>query len=138
MNKQIILCSHGRLCEGMLDTLRIFSLDQAMPIRAIPFYTEGVDSEAQLSQLADSITADQQVLIFTDIAYGSVHQQVMLQFGDWDNVTVITGMNLPLVLELAATGQAWTTALIDAKIKAAQKAILCADSLSFTMSEEDE
>ena len=57
----------------MLDTLKVFSLDQAMPIRAIPFYTEGVDSEAQLSQLADSITADQQVLIFTDIAYGSVH-----------------------------------------------------------------
>ena len=78
------------------------------------------------------------MLIFTDIAYGSVHQQVMLQFGDWDNVTVITGMNLPLVLELAAIGQGWTKALIDAKIKAAQKAIVCADSFSFNLSEEDE
>ena len=53
-------------------------------------------------------------------------------------MTVITGMNLPLVLELAAIGQGWTKALIDAKIKAAQKAIVCADSLSFNLSEEDE
>ncbi len=136
--KRLIFCSHGRLCEGILDTLKIFSLFDDKTMKAIPFFTGKTDGEAQLDELAASITAEDQVLIFTDIAYGSVNQQVLLRFSDWDNVYILTGMNLPLILELVASQQEWSCSLIETKVEEARKSILFCRNLPNKASDEDE
>ena len=50
--KKILFCSHARLCEGMLDTLKVFTLYDEKTMQAIPFYTEGVDSVRLLEEAA--------------------------------------------------------------------------------------
>ncbi len=136
--KKIVFCSHGRLCEGMLDTLKVFSLYEEKRMEAIPFYTEGIDAEARLNAYKERLQAEDQLLIFTDVAFGSVNQWVMAAFQDFSNVFIVTGMNLMIVLELLSLDGAWTEAAVSAKVEEAQASIQFTRKMSFSLSEEDE
>lgn len=98
---KVLLASHGRLCEGMLDTLKIFVSD-VDSITAIPYYVEGVDSEAAFTSFKASIKENDKVLVFTDIMMGSVNQNIVVQLQAYSNVHIVSGFNLPMVLELIA------------------------------------
>ncbi len=136
--KKILFCSHGRLCEGMLDTLKVFSLYDEKTMQAIPFYTEGVDSDRLLEEAAAQIGPQDQLLILTDIAFGSVNQQIMIRFKDWDNVFVLSGMNLMIVLSVLAPTEKWTEDFFAEKTLEARDSIVSMGSLPVTMEEEDE
>ena len=97
----VILMSHGRLCEGMLDTLKIFTADPHR-IQTLPLYTEDAaeDPEQALKSMLSQIGDQETTLIFTDILWGSVNQKVWVLAGEAQNIHIITGMNLPVILEL--------------------------------------
>ena len=97
---KILLLSHGRFCEGALDTLKIFLPDTDF-VTAIPFYTQGVNGDELLEDYIASIAADDVVLVFTDLLTGSVNQKVMQGLGQLPNVLVVTGFNLPALFEAA-------------------------------------
>lgn len=102
---KVLLMSHGNLCRGMLDTLQIFVSDVSH-ITAIPFYTqEELNPLEELEAYAKTIQENDLVLIFTDILWGSVNQKVMVELGSKDNVHVITGFNLPVILEIISAGE---------------------------------
>lgn len=136
--KRTVFCSHGRLCEGMLDTLKIFSLYDENTMSAIPFYTEGVDAEEQLNKIEERLGAQDQLLIFTDVAFGSVNQAIMARFQTKPNCFIVTGMNLMVVLELLAVEGALDEALVLEKVEAARPSILFTRKMSLTIGEEDE
>ena len=62
----------------------------------------------------------------------------MLKFSDWHNVTILTGMNLALVLGISGNSAGLTAELIEAKIESARSAISACLRLTREMSEEDE
>ncbi len=100
---KVLLLSHGRLCEGMLDTLSIFStkLDS---VSAIPFYVDGINSEELLQEFIQRIE-DEKVIIFTDILWGSVNQKVYALGKEKENVHIISGFNLPILLEIISSNE---------------------------------
>lgn len=136
--KKILFCSHGRLCEGMLDTLKVFSLYDPQTMTAIPFYTEENDGELRLDQYIAELHPEDAVLVFTDVAFGSVSQTLMLKLGERENVTILAGMNLMLVLELAGCDFPLALPLIEEKIQSARASILDTRSLKMELNEEDE
>lgn len=136
MNK-IIFCSHGRLCEGMLDTLKVFSLyDEKMV--AIPFYTEGIDGESLLTEILDTIKEEDQVVIFTDLQFGSVNQYVMQKCKGRENIHVISGMNLMVVLEILSAECSFSEDFIRQKVLDSQSSIVYINDLQHNMTDEDE
>ena len=98
---KILLASHGNLCLGMLETLRLFTQD-TRHIQAIPFYTEepGRNPQAELDDFIRSLQETDIAIVLTDILWGSVNQQLMMKLNDKPQVHLITGLNLPLLLEL--------------------------------------
>lgn len=134
---KIILCSHGRLCEGLLDTLGVFSL-QHDSIIAIPFYCEGIDGEVLLNQVAETFNEEEPVLIFTDLFYGSVNQCIMQKFYHKDNIHIIAGMNLMVVMEFAAMDEPLTEELIEEKVNLCKEALIYTRRMKRNESEEDE
>ncbi|WP_180994530.1 PTS fructose transporter subunit IIA [Clostridium sp. chh4-2] len=95
---KILIATHGKMCEGMLDTLHIFSADIDM-VTAIPFYTEGVDGDTELETYMKNISKDDIAVALTDIPGGSVNQKLYKYVSD--NVHVISGVNFPLLCGLA-------------------------------------
>lgn len=96
---KVCIATHGELCVGLLKTLNIF-INDTSAIEAIPFYGEGdIDGEVILKKYIDEVGTEP-TLIFTDILWGSVNQITTRYALGKPNVHVITGVNLPLVLEL--------------------------------------
>lgn len=100
MNKNIILCSHSRLCEGMLDTLELFSMKNEH-VFAVPFYTDALDGEQRLKEISEQISPEDITVIVTDVAFGSVNQIASRLFLDKPNFYLLSGMNLPMLMELS-------------------------------------
>lgn len=136
MNR-FLFCSHGRMAEGMLDTLKIFSLYNPESMQAIAFYTESMDGEAMLKKAMAQISPEDQVVIFTDVLFGSVNQLVMQLYQNSANVHIVSGMNLMIVLELTAADQL-TETLIAEKCESARSSIVYTKTLRHKPQEEDE
>lgn len=134
---KMIFCSHGRLCEGMLDTLKFFSLYHES-MQAIPFYIDGIDGEALLDEAIKQIKKEETVVVFTDLFFGSVNQTVMMKLSSYKKVHIIAGMNLMIVLELASTDQPLTSAMIEQKVKECQSSLVYTKTMKYEFSEEDE
>ena len=96
--RKVIFATHGRMCEGMLDTLSIFGFE-GEDLCAIPFYVEGYDSENELERIIQEAGNDA-VLLLTDVAFGSVNQAVMAKYADRENIHIVSGVNLMVALEL--------------------------------------
>lgn len=99
MNKNLILCSHSNLCKGMLDTLALFSMKDEH-VFAVPFYTGELDGEIQLCQISEQLDPEDVTIIVTDVAAGSVNQIVSRLFLGKKNFYILSGMNLPLLMEI--------------------------------------
>lgn len=101
--KGIILASHGKLAEGLLDTLKIFA-GEPENIEAICLMP-GDDMAEFLTKMKNSIEnvdTGEGVVVFCDLLFGTpcnCSGAIFKQEGAIDNIQVITGMNLPMVLE---------------------------------------
>lgn len=67
------------------------------------FYCNKTQEESDITKLFMDLSEDDQMIVFTDVQYGSVNQMFMKeanQFRD-KNMAILTGVNLPLILEIA-------------------------------------
>lgn len=97
--KRIVITTHGRLCEGLLDTLSMFTSDLER-VSAISLTTAGMDDyEQRLRELLDSY-ADDELLVLVDILGGSPFQTVMrYKLEQNANIEIVHGVNFPMCLE---------------------------------------
>lgn len=101
--KGIVLASHGLLADGMLDTIKMFSGEpsQIESLCLLP----GQEMNEYLSKLIEATTRVDQgdgVVIFCDLLFGTPCNCSAYFLKDKlenEKVTVVTGMNLPMVLE---------------------------------------
>jgi len=96
--KGILLLSHGRLCEGMMDSLQMLGMDTTK-VAAMPLYIDSEldDYTKQLSDLIDALDDGDGVLVITDIVSGTPFNRCCLLY-DKKNIEVITGLSLPMVV----------------------------------------
>ncbi len=93
-----ICASHGQMASGIKNTIEMI-LGKQENVYAINAYVEGRDFGEELRNLIDSFDAHEQVIVFTDVFSGSINQVVSGQMKKY-NMKVITGINLPLVMEI--------------------------------------
>lgn len=96
--RHIVLATHHRMASGVADTLAFVA---GVPnIHVLDAYVdESEDLEAKIACLMSGFAVDDEVVVFTDMLGGSVTQRFAPYIGE--NVHLICGMNLPLVLEIA-------------------------------------
>ena len=68
---------------------------------AVPFYTDTLDGEQRLKEIAEQISPEDVTVIVTDVAFGSVNQIASRLFLYKQNFYLLSGMNLPMLMELS-------------------------------------
>lgn len=96
---KIILASHGELSKGMLDSLTMIVGDLAKGIETYSLYP-GENPNDYAQTLKERFQNDNShYVIVCDIKGGSVYN-ALVQTCIYDNVDILSGMNMNLVLEL--------------------------------------
>ena len=134
---KIILVSHGKLAKGMKNTVEMIAGNQDN-LEAYEAYKNGTSDDSFIGDIKNSLdkVGDQKAVIITDVLGGSVNNEMTQLLKDHQNLTVLTGMNLPLVITLVTTADSGLTQeSIEEAINEGQKGVL---SINKLMTEDDE
>lgn len=102
---QIVLASHGGLADGACDTLDMIVGDVSN-VHTISLARDDKDQiEDRALALIDSFDPSDAVYVLTDMLGSSVNNQMVSLQAKRPEVTVISGMNLPLILEIALSDE---------------------------------
>ena len=95
-----ILTGHGTFANGLADALSMIAGDQDYFI-PVPFIEAGAASypETLASTISDLLDQTDGVLIFCDLLGGTPFNQAMMLSQNYNNVEVVTGTYLPMLLE---------------------------------------
>lgn len=102
--KKILIASHGTLAEGFKHTLEILGIENDN-INFMNFYCGKIWTDADVCKYFENLLEDEQLFVFTDIQFGSINQLFMKTAAKYPNknVIILTGINLPLLLEVVTT-----------------------------------
>lgn len=100
---QMLLVSHGRFCEGVLDTLRMVCGDD-YGIRTLSL-VPGISPEEFRLMLTDELERCEDIdsrgtLVLTDIAGGTPFNSAVY-LSSTHRMGIIAGVNVPMVMSLA-------------------------------------
>lgn len=97
-----IVTGHGEFAIGMTQALTMIAGDQEH-YEVVPFYEEN-SLETFEDNIGKSIASLREntdgVIIFTDLMGGTPFRTAMMQASEYDKVEVITGTNLPMLIEI--------------------------------------
>ena len=134
---KIILVSHGKLAKGMKNTVEMIAGNQDN-LEAYEAYKNGTSDDSFIGDIKNSLdkVGDQKAVIITDVLGGSVNNEMTQLLKDHQNLMVLTGMNLPLVITLVTTADSGLTQeSIEEAINEGQKGVL---SINKLMTEDDD
>lgn len=100
--RYLLLASHGRMAEGMLDSVELITGKHTNIFTISAYKNESDDLTKQLEHVLMQIAPDDELIIITDIFGGSVNNECMKLLND-RRIHLISGLNLALVIELVTT-----------------------------------
>lgn len=117
--KQILIATHGKMASGIRYTLELV-VGKMAEITTMDAYVNPEDDVEKMLQDYFSKHEGDRIYAFTDMKGGSVNQKLML-YADRPEVTLITGLNLPILLQVALAGEELTDQEIDSFVEAARQ-----------------
>ena len=120
MNR-FIIASHSTLAGGFADVVRFFKSDLEN-VQYINAYVESQEFEKELRKCLEKVSGEP-VIVLTDVLGGSVNQvaaKLMPEFG----YQLVTGINLPLLLELIFITDSITPEQIRESVEHASRQII--------------
>ncbi|MFC0291399.1 PTS sugar transporter subunit IIA [Bombilactobacillus bombi] len=100
---KILIATHGNFASGIAKSIELLTGETAN-ITAIDAYVDDNDLDKELNNYIQTVNPQDNIYVFTDIYGGSVNQKIMITFQK-NNISarIITGFNLPLLLEITTT-----------------------------------
>lgn len=97
--RKFLIATHGTFAAGIKSSLDIITgaNDNVFLIQA--YVDENVSVEDQIKEVLSQVNDEDELVIFSDIMGGSVTNQV-LQHALRPNVYIVSGFNLPLVIDI--------------------------------------
>lgn len=97
--RKFLIATHGAFAKGIKSSLDIIigETDNVFLIQA--YLDENIIVEDELAAVLTNITNTDELIIFTDLLGGSVNN-IMLREALKENVHIVSGFNLPLVIEI--------------------------------------
>lgn len=97
--RKFLIATHGTFAAGIRSSLEMIT-GEARNLFTIQAYTDGNRSITdELNKVLLNIDAGDELVIFTDLAGGSITNEV-LQSAFKENVYIVSGVNLPLLLDI--------------------------------------
>ncbi len=96
--KQILIATHGKMASGIRYTAELI-VGKLAEIETIDAYVTPEDNvEEKFKEYFQKHEKDR-VIVFTDLMGGSVNQKLM-EYSKKENVTLVTGTNLPVLMQV--------------------------------------
>lgn len=99
--KKILLASHGRFASGIKSSMNIL-MGSSDNLTVFDAYIDETNVETVIDEFYQTVSEDDQVILMSDLYGGSVNQ-IMFRYLNKPNTTLVAGVNLACVLEIAAT-----------------------------------
>lgn len=97
--RKFLIAAHGSFSSGIKSSLDII-IGKMENVFIIDAYVDGNKSiEDELNAILVNVQADDELLVFSDLMGGSITNQI-LRYGLRENVHVVSGMNLPLLIDI--------------------------------------
>ena len=98
--RHYVIASHGGFSKGIYESIKIIIGEQT-GVDIITAFIDGKnDIEALVSGTLEKISSSDEIIVCTDVIRGSVNTEFMKQLKTYKNLYLITGMNLPLLMQL--------------------------------------
>jgi mannose/fructose-specific phosphotransferase system component IIA len=97
--RKFLIAAHGAFAKGIKSSLDMIigETDNVFLIQA--YLDESRPVENELAEVLENLKGDEELVIFTDLLGGSVNN-VMLRNALRENVHIVSGFNLPLLIEI--------------------------------------
>ena len=96
--KQILIATHGKMASGIRYTVELI-IGKMEGIETIDAYVTPEDNVEEKFEEYFRKHEQDRVIVFTDLMGGSVNQKLM-EYSKRENVTLITGTNLPVLMQV--------------------------------------
>lgn len=137
--RQYILASHGGFSKGIYESIKIIVGEQSNVHIVSAFVDGNNDIEILVNNVLQKINEEDEIIVCSDVFGGSVNNEFMKQLGKRKNLYLITGMNLPLLMQLFLSVEEDTEKMIkdivysdDTKVK------YCNEMIKSSNNEEDD
>lgn len=122
--KKLLIATHAHFASGIKSSIELLSGPKDN-IKTIDAFVDDTNIQLEIDKFIESISEEDQAFIFTDIKFGSVNQTVINSLTPYpDNIFVITGFNLPLVLELCLTDEYFSKDRVEKIVEEAKQEII--------------
>jgi len=91
-----VVVAHGSLAVGLVEAVR--QIAGATPEALVPVSNNGLGRDALCDAIRGAFSGSRHI-IFTDLSSGSCHLAAMLVARERPDVAVVTGVNLPMLLD---------------------------------------
>lgn len=112
---KILIATHGKLASGFQSSINILT-GKGNSVEVVDAYVDDSDYTPQIDAFIDSVTDNEQAVIFTDLYGGSVNQKAVTRLvpKGKDNIFLIANSNLAIILSILLLPEG--TKLSDEKI----------------------
>lgn len=134
--RKFLIASHGTLAAGIKSSLDIIigSVEHVFLLQA--YVDEQTSVEAELEKILGQVSDSDELVVFTDILGGSITNQI-LQHCLRPNVYLVSGVNLPLVIDIMLADNATPiTEVISTAIENAKEQMVFVNNLLSGQNEE--
>lgn len=99
-NRKIIVCTHGRFGEELIKSAEMIvgSLDKIQTYSLLP----SQEPESLVEEVSKDLNKEDEVLCLVDV-YGGSPSTLLARMSKDYNMTILTGVNLPMIIELSNT-----------------------------------
>lgn len=97
--RKFLIATHGAFANGVKSSLEIIIGETENLFLIGAYLDQNVSVEDELKPILDSLSDDDELIIFTDLLGGSVNN-IMLREALRKNVHILSGFNLPLLIEV--------------------------------------
>ena len=132
---KFFLSSHGRLASGLKSSIDIL-LGGCNRLTVFDAYVDENSLEEKLEQFYKNISPEDQVILLSDMYGGSVNS-IMYTFLNRPNTTLITGVNLALVIGLVINDGPLSRTMLEETVRQSRDTLKIVDLENTEMEEED-
>lgn len=133
--KRVCIATHGEFASGIISAASIIAGKKAN-VDFLNAYVGEVSFPSQLESYFDRCTDSDEIYFLTDMFGGSVNQAVMKYLSQYPNLYIITGINLPLILEFVLS-ENWNEEALRQMVEQAKTAVIYVNDVLKAESKDD-
>ncbi|AYW46569.1 PTS sugar transporter subunit IIA [Tetragenococcus koreensis] len=134
--RKILIATHSTLASGALNSAT-FLIGNQSDISIIDAYVDETDYTQKIDQFFEYYNTEDEYVIFTDLFGGSVNQKIFTYKNNFE-FFLITGFNLPILLEIILYNQSLTKEAVKQLVENCRKELQVVEVDSFESIAEDE